>query len=176
MIDQPESNEGRSLSRRTFLKLTALVGSIIAAATTIKTRKSLAQTYAPFSTNTNFDSWWNGWVPITNNPNDLTASTFSKLTPPAIVARDANHLDLFVMGNDGRVWTNLWTDGINNNRWNGWFPISDNSNDPTVSTFSKQTPPAMVARSAMDLDLFVLATDSRVWTNWRACSESRVIL
>ena len=119
--------------------------------------------------------WWNGWFPITDKPNDLTVSVFSRQTPPAVIARDANHLDLFVVGNDGRIWTNWWALGTNSNHWNGWFPITDNPNDRSVSVFSKQTSPAVIARDAEDLDLFVVGNDGRIWTNWCGVAEVQYV-
>jgi hypothetical protein len=109
---------------------------------------------------------WNPWFPITDDPNDPERSRFSTTTPPAVLSRDAGHADVFVMGNDGRVWTTWWAQGVNNNHWNPWFPITDNPGDRSVSTFSKASPPAALARGSARMDLFLIGSDARVWTNW----------
>ena len=118
------------------------------------------------------DNRWAGWFPITDKPDDPTAASFSKQTPPAVLSRDSEHLDLFVIGTDGRVWTNWWALGQNDNRWAGWFPITDKPDDPTAASFSKQTPPAVLSRDSEHLDLFVIGTDGRVWTNWWALGQN----
>jgi hypothetical protein len=96
----------------------------------------------------------------------------SKATPPAVLSRDAGHADVFVMGNDGRVWTNWWALNENNNRWNGWYPISDHPDNPAEAIFSKATPPAVLSRDAGHADVFVMGNDGRVWTNWWALNEN----
>ncbi|MGM2743187.1 hypothetical protein ACS2QV_30435, partial [Bacillus cereus group sp. Bce013] len=75
------------------------------------------------------------------------------------VARTQNNLDLFVVGNDGRVYTSWWQagsdwSGINNN-WRsigGFFPVG--------------APVSAVARTPNILDLFVVGNDGRVYTSW----------
>src|ERR1700720_1988066 len=94
--------------------------------------------------------------------------TFIQQITPAVLSRDASHADVFVIGTDGRVWTNWWALGTNNNRWNGWYPITDDPANPAVSIFSKQPPPAVLSRDASHVDVFVIGIDSRVWTNWWA--------
>jgi hypothetical protein len=110
---------------------------------------------------------WHRWYPITDDPGNVQVSVFSKATPPAVLSRDPAHADVFVMGNDGRVWTTWWALGENNNRWHRWYPITD---DPLadVATFSKSTPPAVVSRDSSHADVFVMGNDGRVWTTWWA--------
>lgn len=50
--------------------------------------------------------------------------------PVSAVARMKDHLDLFVVGNDGRVYTSWWHEGSDwsgiNNNWRsigGFFPV-----------------------------------------------------
>jgi len=71
----------------------------------------------------------------------------------------SNHLDLFVTGNDGRVYTSWWHEGQDwsgiNNNWRaigGFFPVGT-----TVTA---------VARETDQLDLFITGNDGRVYTSW----------
>jgi len=93
---------------------------------------------------------------------------FSKGAAPEVLSRDPAHQDVFVIGEDGRVWTTWWAQGVNDNKWNGWFPISDRPGDPTVARFSKATPPAVLSRDPAHQDVFVIGEDGRVWTTWWA--------
>jgi hypothetical protein len=57
--------------------------------------------------------WWHagadwGWRPI--------GGFFPASAPVAAVAREPNHLDLFITGNDGRVYTSWWHAG---SEWSG---------------------------------------------------------
>jgi hypothetical protein len=75
------------------------------------------------------------------------------------VARMPEQLDLFVTGNDGRVYTSWWSlghqwSGINNN----WEPIG--------GTFPAGAPVSAVARMPEQLDVFIVGNDGRVYTSW----------
>jgi hypothetical protein len=71
---------------------------------------------------------------------------FSKETPPAVLSRDAEHADVFAVGLDGRIWTTWWAQGVDDNRWHAWYPITDKPENPQHAVFSKATPPVVVAR------------------------------
>ncbi|MER5208886.1 hypothetical protein ABT041_38280, partial [Streptomyces sp. NPDC002825] len=63
------------------------------------------------------------------------------------VSRSEENVDLFVVGNDNRVWSQFWGARVG---WNpDWMPI------PGAAVFDKQ-PVAAVARDADHLDLFVV--------------------
>ncbi|HEX7734635.1 MAG TPA: hypothetical protein VF458_07225 [Ktedonobacteraceae bacterium] len=77
----------------------------------------------------------------------------------AVVSRNPNQLDLFVTGNDGRVYTSWWNQGADwsgiNNNWRaigGIFPVA--------------APVSVVSRNPNQLDLFVTGNDGRVYTSW----------
>ncbi|MGH3470463.1 MAG: hypothetical protein ACRDPG_00255, partial [Nocardioidaceae bacterium] len=75
------------------------------------------------------------------------------------VARMSNQLDLFVTGNDGRVYTSWWHEGSD------WSGINDNWS-PIGGFFPQDALVAAVARASDQLDLFVTGNDGRVYTSW----------
>ena len=81
-------------------------------------------------------------------------------TPIAAVARDADHLDLFVTGADGGIHSAYWNSA---DGWSFFFRI-----DPGFAK-SPGAPIAIVARDADHLDLFVTDADgginSAYWDN-----------
>jgi len=107
-----------------------------------------------------YTSWWteghlwsgvNGWRNI--------GGPFPPGARVAAVARTPNNLDLFVCGNDGRVYTSWWTSTSDwsglNNKWRalgGFFP---KGNQVTV-----------VSRTPNNLDLFIVGGDGAVYTSW----------
>jgi hypothetical protein len=74
-----------------------------------------------------------------------------------VVPRASGLLDLFVIGDDGRVWTTFGSTA-------DWFPL------PGPAEFDvTQQRVAVVAGAAGRLDLFAVSTDGRVWsTSWDA--------
>ena len=48
------------------------------------------------------------------------SAQFPSSTAVAAVARTADNLDLFAVGNDGAVWSAFWTPGSG---WSDWFTI-----------------------------------------------------
>ena len=108
-----------------------------------------------------YTSWWHegsDWSGVNDNWRPIGGFFPAGVTVGA-VARMTNHLDLFVVGNDGRVYTSWWHEGSDwsgvNDNWRsigGFFPIGG-----TVSP---------VARMANHLDLFVVGNDGRVYTSW----------
>jgi Astacin (Peptidase family M12A) len=96
----------------------------------------------------------------------FAASVYPRPLPPpggsgicSGVARSPNNLDLFVVGNDGVVYTSWWFagsdwSGVNNN----WRPIG--------GVFPVGAPVSSIARSPDNLDLFVVGNDGVVYTSW----------
>lgn len=77
----------------------------------------------------------------------------------AAIARNPNQLDLFVVGNDGVVYTSWWSlgsdwSGINNN----WRPIG--------GVFPAGSSVSAVSRNPNQLDLFITGNDGIVYTSW----------
>jgi hypothetical protein len=63
---------------------------------------------------------WNGWFPI-------GANVFPQGSPVSAIhpRTDEGAVSLYVVGIDGKVWSNFWPAG-NTANWNGWFPIGQN--------------------------------------------------
>jgi hypothetical protein len=76
----------------------------------------------------------------------------------SVVARDADQLDLFIVGNDGCVYTAWWTAGRDWSGRGGWDNIG--------GLFPIGAPIAAVARNPEQLDLFVAGGDGCVYTSW----------
>jgi hypothetical protein len=62
-----------------------------------------------------FPDWWHGWW-------ELNGGRAAPGSPVTAVSRSTDKLDVFVVGNDQRIYTAAWepsfTDG-----WHGWWPI-----------------------------------------------------
>jgi hypothetical protein len=79
----------------------------------------------------------------------------------SVVARNPNQLDLFVVGNDGGIYSTWWnpTDGWESNH--NWFRIGQpEHNVPRNSVVS------VVARNPDQLDLFVVGNDGGIYSTW----------
>jgi hypothetical protein len=76
----------------------------------------------------------------------------------AVVSRVTDSLDLFIIGNDGHIWTTYW----NSSGWSpNWYPL------PGAAVFDPiNQQVAAVTRAPGNLDLFVIGNDSRVWTTY----------
>jgi hypothetical protein len=108
-----------------------------------------------------YTSWWHegsDWSGVNDSWRPIGGFFPAGVTVGG-VARMTNHLDLFVVGNDGRVYTSWWHEGSDwsgaNDNWRsigGFFPVGG-----TVSP---------VARMANHLDLFIVGNDGRVYTSW----------
>ena len=92
---------------------------------------------------------WHGWWPI----RDGRAAPGAPVTA---VSRRTDHLDIFVTGTDGRVWTAAWNPS-NTDGWHGWWPIRD-------LHVPMRTPINAVVRSPDHLDLFATGTDGIIRT------------
>jgi hypothetical protein len=107
-----------------------------------------------------YTSWWNrqgGWSGLDGWRS--IGGFFPVGAQVAALARMRDHLDLFVTGNDGRVYTEWWHaggdwSGLNNN----WAPIG--------GFFPIGAPIAAVSRFRDQLDLFVIGNDGVVYTEW----------
>ena len=75
------------------------------------------------------------------------------------VARASDHLDVFWAAPDGSVWSNWWDAFANSGGWNLPFVIAPAGNaEPETIT--------CVARTRDHLDVFWVARDGSVWSNW----------
>jgi hypothetical protein len=108
-----------------------------------------------------YTSWWHqgsDWSGIHDNWASI-GGFFPPGAPVTALARNPDHLDLFVTGNDGRVYTSWWHQGGN------WSGIHDNW-APIGGYFPPAAPIAAVTRNPDHLDLFITGNDGRVYTSW----------
>jgi hypothetical protein len=110
---------------------------------------------------------WRGWLRAITGPANAAShnagyATFAPTVAPAAAAPDADHLWLVAMGNDARIWANVWT-RTNAVAWSNWFVLSDSPGNPNVSIFDKALPPVVVARDAAHVDVFVMGNDYKIW-------------
>ncbi|WP_429645488.1 hypothetical protein, partial [Skermanella aerolata] len=108
-----------------------------------------------------YTSWWFAgvdWSGINDNWRSI-GGVFPAGAPVAAVARTPNNLDLFICGNDGRVYTSWWFAGVD---WSGindnWFAIG--------GFFPAGAPLSAVARTGNNLDVFIPGNDGRIYTSW----------
>jgi hypothetical protein len=108
-----------------------------------------------------YTSWWsagNDWSGVNDDWRPI-GGFFPVGASISAVARTPDNLDLFVVGNDGRVYTSWWSAG------NDWSGVNDNWR-PLGGFFPAGAPVSAVARTPDNLDLFVIAKDGRVYTSW----------
>jgi hypothetical protein len=72
----------------------------------------------------------------------------------------SNHLDIFVVGNNGGVYGNWWNSNSDNGQWHAWSRIG-----VVTEFFPSGAPVSAVARGSNHIDLFVAGYDG-VYTNW----------
>jgi CubicO group peptidase (beta-lactamase class C family) len=89
--------------------------------------------------------WWRIWGCQTQSGSTVSA-----------VTRDPNKLDIFVVANDGGIYTAAWDAAVAGG-WRGWWRVGDagSSWGGTVSA---------VARDPNKLDIFVVANDGFIYT------------
>ncbi len=95
------------------------------------------------------DSTWKVWWRIS----DLEAKPGSSVS---VTSRGADWLDIFVVGNDGGIYTASWNPAFEDG-WHGWWRIGDIAVDPG-------SPVSVVSRSADKLDVFVTGSDGGIYT------------
>ena len=99
----------------------------------------------------------NDWSGV--NDNWRMIGGFFPIGPLTAVSRNPGQLDLFICGNDGRVYTSWWYNGVD------WSGVNDNWRS-IGGFFPPAAPLAAVARTSNNLDLFVCGNDGRVYTSW----------
>jgi hypothetical protein len=107
--------------------------------------------------------WWNdidGWRPegwILIHP-EIKMQPGATVT--AVWADPGKHLDLFVIGTDGAVWT-IWWDNLVGWRPEGWIVLH-----PEIKMQPGANVTAVWAPSVKHLDLFVTDALGFVWSTW----------
>ncbi|MCA9873360.1 MAG: hypothetical protein KC441_06885 [Anaerolineales bacterium] len=93
------------------------------------------------------------------SPSAYTAPLASQQAANYVVARTATHLDLFWCGADGNIGTTWWDSDANEGKWNTPFAIAHpNAAVPRIVK--------AVARTPNHLDVFWIAPDGAVVSNW----------
>jgi hypothetical protein len=84
-------------------------------------------------------------------------------SPVTAIARNPNHLDLFVTGTDSQIYSTYWDASSG---WaGGWFDV------PGGGAANPGSPVSAVARNPDHLDLLVTGTDGQIYsTSWDAAS------
>ena len=108
-----------------------------------------------------YTSWWSAggdWSGLNDNWRSI-GGFFPNGAPVSVTSRNPGNLDLFICGNDGRVYTSWWYAGQD------WSGIHDNWRS-IGGIFPNGAPVGAVARSPNNLDLFICGNDGRVYTSW----------
>ena len=107
-----------------------------------------------------YTSWWSsgaGWSGT--NGWRFIGRIFRPGAPVSAVARTEKSIDLFVVGNDGVVYTSWWHDGAD------WSGIT-NSWQPIGGVFPIGAQIAAVSRTDDSIDLFIVGKHGGVYTSW----------
>ncbi|WP_345539849.1 hypothetical protein [Phytohabitans rumicis] len=108
-----------------------------------------------------YTSWWyegQDWSGVNDNWRPI-GGFFPPGAPITVASRHAGNLDLFVTGNDGRVYTSWWYEGQD------WSGVNDNWRS-IGGFFPAGAPISVTSRHAGNLDLFITGNDGRVYTSW----------
>jgi hypothetical protein len=104
-----------------------------------------------------FSDGWHGWWPI----GDMNVGQ-GGIT--RVVTRSRDHLDVFCVGLDGRVYTAAWEPGFTDG-WHGWWNIGGPGACPGSTVEA-------VSRSQDKLDIFCIGMDGYVYTAAWPCDSS----
>ena len=96
-----------------------------------------------------FTDGWHGWW-------ELRGGRAAPGATVTAVSRSRDHLDAFVVGNDGGIYTAAWQPGFTDG-WHGWWRIGNLTAPPGAAVHA-------VSRSSDTLDVFVTANDGGVYT------------
>ena len=108
-----------------------------------------------------YTSWWyqgHDWSGVNNNWRNI-GGVFPKGAPVTAIAKSPNSIDLFITGNDGRVYTSWWYEG------NDWSGLNDRWRN-IGGIFPAGRKASAIARTAQNLDVFITGNDGRVYTSW----------
>ncbi len=106
-----------------------------------------------------WSNWWEGahgwqsWFLVNNAVKMQPGATVT-----ALWRSNDTHLDLFVTGNDGAVWSTWWEAA---HGWQPWFLVNN-----AVKMQKGATVTALWRSNDTHLDLFVTGTDGAVWSTW----------
>ena len=118
-----------------------------------------------------YSRWWAenaDWSSWNNIGSVFPADSVPANAKVTAIARTPENLDLFVVGNDGRVYHSWWTQ---DNGWSGlkgWGSIGGafSSDDNKMALFSPGIEVSAAARSKDNLDVFIPGTDGSVYHSY----------
>jgi Beta-L-arabinofuranosidase, GH127 catalytic domain len=96
---------------------------------------------------------WNGWFP-------LGVNVFPQATAVTALSTVPGGTSLYVVGFDGKVWTNFFPAADGSPRWNGWFAL------PGDNVFPERSTVTALSTVPGGTSLYVLGLDRKVWTNF----------
>jgi len=96
------------------------------------------------------NSAWRGWWSVANGHT-------TPGVPVTAVSRHPDRLDVFVIRNDGGVYTAAWGQDVQNGAWRGWWRVKDLVAYPTSAV-------AAVSRDPNKLDIFAVRNDGQILT------------
>ncbi len=102
---------------------------------------------------------WGYWAPVNPNPPEVRMQ--SGATVSAVWREARKHLDLFVSGTDGTIWSIWWSDQQPGWRPDGWLSIHSETKMKPGATVT-----ALWREPGKHLDLFATATDGTVSSIW----------
>lgn len=107
-----------------------------------------------------YTCWWTekgDWSGVANNWRNI-GGIFPAGAPVSAVSRTPDHLDVFITGNDGCVYTCWWNAGADWSGLGGWMNLG--------GIFPAGAPVKAVSRTLAHLDLFITGHDGCVYTCW----------
>jgi hypothetical protein len=115
-----------------------------------------------FATGNDGAVWSNWWEAAHGWQSWFLVNNAVKMQPGATVTAlwrsNDTHLDLFVTGNDGAVWSNWWEAA---HGWQSWFLVNN-----AVKMQRGATVTALWRSNDTHLDLFATGNDGAVWSTW----------
>jgi hypothetical protein len=108
-----------------------------------------------------YEKNWDRWRPVLADIGiadfGFSVASFSAVSPVSVVARDANKLDVFMAGQDGKTYTGAWDQDVADGLWRGWWNILQGAIPPDGTVTA-------VSRAATKLDVFHVSNDGKVYT------------
>jgi uncharacterized protein len=99
---------------------------------------------------------WSGWFVLGDN-------TFPLCSTVTAISTRSSGTSLYVLGTDGKVWTNYFPDREKPGEWTGWYALAPEKTFPTGTTIT-----AVTTRPG-GTSLFAIGPDDKVWsTYWPA--------
>jgi hypothetical protein len=96
---------------------------------------------------------WNGWFALPGE------NVFPERATVTVLSTQPGGTSLYVIGLDGKVWTNFFPAADGSHRWNGWFALGANVFPATSTVTAVSTRPGGTS-------LYVVGFDGKVWTSF----------